>query len=44
MIWRGARVDDRDALEMRCGREVTVGSNPTLSALRWARTIKIKMN
>ena len=23
---------DRGALEKRCGREVTVGSNPTLSA------------
>ena len=29
---RGARVVDRGALEKRCGREVTVGSNPTLSA------------
>ncbi len=29
---RGARVDDWGALEKRCGREVTVGSNPTLSA------------
>ena len=31
-IWRGAGVDDRGALEKHCGREVTVGSNPTLSA------------
>ena len=27
-------MDDWDALEMRCGLAVTVGSNPTLSALQ----------
>ena len=29
---RGAGVDERGALEKRCGLTVTVGSNPTLSA------------
>ncbi len=35
LFWRGARVDDWDALEMRCGHAVTVGSNPTLSAIHF---------
>jgi hypothetical protein len=30
--WRSARVDESDGLENRCGRKVTVGSNPTSSA------------
>jgi hypothetical protein len=29
---RSARVDESDGLENRCGRKVTVGSNPTSSA------------
>ena len=33
--WRGARVDDWGGLENRCGLRATVGSNPTLSALRF---------
>ena len=32
MSWRGAGVVDRGALEKHCGGNVTVGSNPTLSA------------
>ncbi len=31
-LGRGAGVDERGALEKRCGQTVTVGSNPTLSA------------
>jgi hypothetical protein len=32
-IRRGDRVDDGDGLENRCCRKVTVGSNPTPSAI-----------
>ena len=31
-IWRGAGVADRAGLENRCGRKLTEGSNPSLSA------------
>lgn len=34
MIWRGAGVAERGALEKHYGREIIVGSNPTLSALK----------
>ncbi len=37
LIWRGAGVVDRGALEKHCGRKVTVGSNPTLSAKKDAQ-------
>ena len=32
-IWRDGWVDESDGLENRCGGNVTVGSNPTLSAM-----------
>ena len=33
---RGAGAVERGALEKRCGRKVTVGSNPTLSAQKFS--------
>ena len=33
-LWRGARVVELAALEMLCTGNRTVGSNPTLSALK----------
>ncbi len=35
--WRGVRVVEGARLEIWCGRKVTVGSNPTLSASRLVR-------
>ncbi len=34
VLWRGGRVVERGALEMRYGSNVIVGSNPTLSVER----------
>ena len=39
LAWRGAGVADRGGLENRCSLRATVGSNPTLSALNFAKNI-----